>query len=506
MKTGFDSEKYLKEQSEAIIARAGKFDGKLYLEFGGKLICDFHAARVLPGFDPDAKIKLLQRLKDQVDIIICIHAGAIEEKKMRADFGLSYEADTMRTIDDLRKWGLEVKAVVVTRYCNQPAVRFFVNRLTRQGIKVYLHRPIEGYPTDVDAIVSKNGYGANEYIETDRPIVAVIGPGPNSGKMGTCLSQVYHEQFRGVRSGYAKFETFPVWNLPLNHPVNVAYEAATADLGDVNMVDPFHLAACQETAVNYNRDVEIFPVVRRICERIMAPEQLYVSPTDMGVNRVGFAITDDAVVREAATQEVIRRYFRSCCDYASGIAEKSVPERCKLLMDSLGVNENCRSVVAPARAAAVEAEKKYHKAPAGVSVFCGAALELPDGKIITGKNSPLLHAATSCILNTIKYLADLPADLHLLPQLVIDSVGKLKQQLYQDQRISLTLNEALIALSVSEPANPAAQLAMSKLPLLKGCQMHFTHIVPEGDLAPLRKLGVTFTCDPVYTSKNLFME
>ena len=503
MKIGFDSEKYLKEQSEAILARAGRFDGKLYLEFGGKLICDYHAARVLPGFDPDAKIKLLQRLRDKVDIIICIHAGAIEEKKMRADFGLSYEADTMRTIDDLREWGLEVKAVVVTRYCNQPGVRFFLNRLTRQGIRVYLHRPIEGYPTDVDAIVSENGYGANEYVETSRPIVAVIGPGPNSGKMGTCLSQVYHEQLRGVKAGYAKFETFPVWNLPLNHPVNVAYEAATADLGDVNMVDPFHLSARGETAVNYNRDVEIFPVVRRICERIMDPELLYVSPTDMGVNRVGFAITDDAVVREAATQEVIRRYFRSCCDYASGIAEKSVLKRCKLLMDSLGVNVTCRSVVEPARLAAKEAEA-HHKG--NDNIFCGAALELPDGKIITGKNSPLLHAATSCVINAIKYLAGLPDDLHLLSPLVIDSVGRLKKDIFRSRRISLTLNEALIALSVSEPSNPAAQLAMDKLPLLSGCQMHFTHIVPEGDLAPLRKLGIIFTCDPVYTSKNLFME
>ena len=503
MKIGFDSEKYLKEQSEAILARAGRFDGKLYLEFGGKLICDYHAARVLPGFDPDAKIKLLQRLRDKVDIIICIHAGAIEEKKMRADFGLSYEADTMRTIDDLREWGLEVKAVVVTRYCNQPGVRFFLNRLTRQGIRVYLHRPIEGYPTDVDAIVSENGYGANEYVETSRPIVAVIGPGPNSGKMGTCLSQVYHEQLRGVKAGYAKFETFPVWNLPLNHPVNVAYEAATADLGDVNMVDPFHLSARGETAINYNRDVEIFPVVRRICERIMDPELLYVSPTDMGVNRVGFAITDDEVVREAATQEVIRRYFRSCCDYASGIAEKSVLKRCKLLMDSLGVNVTCRSVVEPARLAAKEAEA-HHKG--NDNIFCGAALELPDGKIITGKNSPLLHAATSCVINAIKYLAGLPDDLHLLSPLVIDSVGRLKKDIFRSRRISLTLNEALIALSVSEPSNPAAQLAMDKLPLLSGCQMHFTHIVPEGDLAPLRKLGIIFTCDPVYTSKNLFME
>ena len=380
MKLGFDSEKYLEEQSQAILERAGKFDDKLYLEFGGKLICDFHAARILPGFDPNAKIKLLQKLKDKVDIVICIYAGDIEQKKMRADFGLSYDTDTMRTIDDLRDWGLDVKAVVVTRYQNQPAVRTFMNKLSRRGIKVYTHRPIEGYPTEVETIVSSRGYGANAYIETDRPIVVVTGPGPNSGKMATCLSQVYHEFQRGIRAGYAKFETFPVWNLPLNHPVNIAYEAATADLADVNMVDPFHLEAYGETVVNYNRDVEIFPVVKRICARIMDPEQLYRSPTDMGVNRVGFAITDDEVVRQASIQEIIRRYFRYMCDYATGAADKGAIDRVKLLMDDLGVTELDRRVVAPAREAAKAAEKQPDKG--SDNIYCGAALELPDGRII----------------------------------------------------------------------------------------------------------------------------
>ena len=504
VREGFDSEKYLREQSEAILERAGKFGDKLYLEFGGKLICDYHAARVLPGFDPDAKIKLLQRLKDKVDIIICIHAGAIEEKKIRADFGVSYDTDAMRTIDDLRNWGLDVCAVVVTRYRDQPAVKLFLNRLSRRGIKVYTHRPIEGYPTNVDAIVSSRGYGANSYIETTRPIVVVTGPGPNSGKMGTCLSQVYHEFQRGVKAGYAKFETFPVWNLPLKHPVNIAYEAATADLGDVNMVDPFQLEARGETTVNYNRDIEIFPVVRRICARIMSPEQLYVSPTDMGVNRVGFAITNDAVVREAATQEVIRRYFRALCDYASGSVDRVVTERLKLLMDELGVGELDRAVVMPARKAAEQASRQKGKGSG--NIFCGAALELADGTIITGKNSPLLHASSSCVINAIKHLAALPDPLHLLSPQVIEAVGSLKREVFRNHQISLSLDETLIALSVSAPSNPAAGLAMSRLGELRGCEMHMSHLPPPGDANGLRRLGINLTSEPVFTSRNLFME
>lgn len=504
MTQGFDSEKYLKEQSQAILARAEKFDDKLYLEFGGKLICDFHAARVLPGFDPDAKIKLLQRLKDKVDIVICIYAGDIEQKKMRADFGLAYDADTMRTIDDLRDWGLDVKAVVVTRYQDQPAVRTFINKLSRRGIKVYTHRPIQGYPTEIETIVSKKGYGANAYIETDKPIVVVTGPGPNSGKMATCLSQVYHEYQKGVRAGYAKFETFPVWNLPLNHPVNIAYEAATADLADVNMVDPFHLEAYGETVVNYNRDIEIFPVVKRICARIMEPEQLYRSPTDMGVNRVGFAISDDGIVRQAAVQEIIRRYFRYMCDYATGAADKATVDRVKLLMDDLGVTELDRKVVAPARAAAKQAESQPDKG--SNNIYCGAALELPDGTIITGKNSPLLHAASSCIINAIKYMAKLPDDLFLLSPEVINSLGKLKKETYKNKVISLDLGETLTALSVSVPSNPAARLAMRKLSRLAGCEMHISHLPTPGDELGLRKLGIHLTSEPRFTSRNLFME
>lgn len=504
MKIGFDSEKYLNEQSAAILARAEEFGDKLYLEFGGKLICDYHAARVLPGFDPDAKIKLLQRLKDKVDIIICIYAGAIEEKKMRADFGVSYDADVMRTIDDLRIWGLDVRGVVVTRYRDQPAVKVFLNRLSRRGIKVYTHRPIEGYPTDVDSIVSARGYGANAYIETEKPIVVVTGPGPNSGKMATCLSQVYHDFQKGVKAGYAKFETFPVWNLPLKHPVNMAYEAATADLGDVNMLDSFHLESRGETAVNYNRDIEIFPVVRRICARIMEPEQLYVSPTDMGVNRVGFAITDDEIVQNAAKQEIIRRYFRAMGDYAKGDAESCVSQRIKLLMDELGITALDRAVVEPARNAAVAAGKNPMKG--NNQIFCGAALQLRDGTVICGKNSPLFHASCSCIINAIKRLAMLPDDLHLLSPQVIDAVAQLKRNVFGEQQLSLGINETLIALSVSVPTNPAVALAVSKFSELSGCEMHLSHLPSPGDESGLRKLGINLTSEPIFPSRNLFME
>ena len=504
MNIGFDNDKYLREQSEAILERAGKFGDKLYLEFGGKLICDFHAARVLPGFDPDAKIKLLQRLKDKVDIVICIHAGAIEAKKMRADFCISYDVDTMRTIDDLRDWGLDVRAVVITRYCDQPAVKVFINRLERRGIRVYTHRFIQGYPTDVDTIASEHGYGANEYIETERPIVVMTGPGPNSGKMATCLSQVYHEFRRGIKAGYAKFETFPVWNLPPKHPVNLAYEAATADLGDVNMVDPFHLEARGVTATNYNRDVEIFPVVQRICAKIMPPDQLYASPTEMGVNRIGFAITDDAVVSEAARQEIIRRYFRTQCDYATGAGSEDSVHRMKMLMDSLNMTELDRKVVSAAREAAKEAETMPGKGCD--NVFCGAAIELADGTIIKGKNSPLLHAASSCVLNAIKRLAGLPDDLHLIAPEIIDSLGKLKRDVLKNKQLSLAVGETLTALSVSVPSNPAASLAMKQLAKLSGCEMHTSHMPSGGDEVGLKRLGLNLTSEPYFASRNLFTE
>ncbi len=502
-KIGFDNEKYLEEQSEAILQRAAQFDNKLYLEFGGKLAYDYHAARILPGFDPNVKLKLLQRLKDKIDVVICIYAGDIERKKIRADFGISYDADTMRIIDNLRLWGIQVKAVVVTRYDDHPAVNSFINKLSRRNVRVYTHRAIKGYPADVDLIVSDFGYGANEYIESDKPIVIVTGPGPSSGKMATCLSQVYHEHKRGVSAGYAKFETFPVWNLPLTHPVNIAYEAATADIGDVNMVDSFHLESYGETAVNYNRDVEIFPVVRRICDRIMGSD-LYKSPTDMGVNRVGFAISDDEVVRAAACQEVIRRYFRYQSEYALGAADKATVDRIKVLMDNLNLQEEDRNVVVPARQAAEEAAKQPGRG--NDNFFCGSALELPDGTIITGKNSPLMHATSSCVLNAIKKLANLPDELLLITPDVIDAVGSLKKEILKSRRISLDLDETLIALSVSTPTNPAARMAMNQLRKLSGCEMHSSHMPTPGDEAGLRKLGINLTCDPKFASRDLFVD
>ena len=504
MNTGFDTEKYLREQSSAIIDRAKHFNNKLYLEFGGKLTFDLHAARVLPGFDPNIKIKLLQHLRDNIDIVLCIYAGDIERKKMRADFGIAYDVDTLRIIDDLRGYGLGVKAVVITRYCDQPVVRNFMHKLERRGLKVYTHRSIKGYPTELETILSDEGYGANEYIETDKPIVVMTGPGPSSGKMATCLSQVYHDHQRGIMAGYAKFETFPVWNLPLDHPANIAYEAATADIEDFNMVDPFHLKAYNEVAINYNRDVDIFPVVRRILARIMPSEQLYQSPTDMGVNRIGFAISDDGVVRNAATQEIIRRYFRYRCEYAMGLAESRSIERVKLLMDDLGVTELDRRVVVSAREAAQAAADSPGKGNDGF--FCGAAIELADGTIITGKNSPLMHASCSCILNAVKHLSGLPDATLLISPNIIDSVGLLKKDIMNARRLSLDLNEALIALSASISFNPTAEMAVHALSALAGCEMHLTHLPTPGDEAGLRKLGINVTSDPHHASRDLFID
>ena len=501
-KLGFDNDKYLEEQSAAIIERAECFENKLYLEFGGKLIYDFHAARILPGFDPNVKIKLLQRLKDKADIVICIFAGDIERKKIRADFGITYDVDTLKLIDDLRSWGLSVRAVVVTRYQGQPVVKRFINVLERRKVKVYTHSAIQGYPTDIDTIVSEDGYGANEYVETEKPIVVVTAPGPGSGKMATCLTQVYHDHQRGVMAGYAKFETFPIWSLPLKHPVNIAYEAATADLGDFNEVDPFHLEAYGETAINYNRDVEIFPVVKRIVTRIAGNENAYKSPTDMGVNRAGFAIVDDDVVKEASIQEVIRRFFRYRCEYAVGLTEKCTVDKAKLLMDELEVKEEDRKVVLPARKVAKDAEIENK---GEVDIFCGAAMELPDGTIVTGKNTFLMHAASSLIINGIKHLAGLPDELFLISPDIINSVSSLKKDILAAKRLSLDLEETLIALSVSQPSNPSVKLAMEQLPNLQGCEMHITHLPTPGDEAGLRKLGVNLTSDPNFSSKNLFV-
>jgi uncharacterized protein (UPF0371 family) len=498
---GFDNENYLKEQTAAILERVNSFDNKLYLEFGGKLLYDYHAARVLPGFDPNVKMRLLQHLKDKTDVLLCIYAGDIERKKMRADFGITYDADALKLIDDLASWGITLRAVVITRFANQFAAKAFQNKLERRGVRVYTHCFTKGYPTEIDTIVSDEGYGANEYIETAKPIVVVTGPGPGSGKLATCLSQLYHEHRRGVRPGYAKFETFPIWNLPLNHPVNIAYEAATADLKDINLIDHFHLEAHNIKAVNYNRDIEAFPLLKRILEKITENPLVYHSPTDMGVNRAGFGILDDKVVREAATQEIIRRYFRYQCEYAMGVVDKDTVERLRLFMEDLGVNEENRSVVRPAREAAQQAQQKG-KGHAGI--FCGAAIELPDGTIVTGKNSPLLHAASSLILNAAKHLAGIPDSMHLMPPSITESLGHLKKDVLKGREVSLNLDETLIALGISASANPAAQAAVKKLSALRNCEVHITHMPTPGDEAGLRKLGVNLTSDPGYSTHTLF--
>jgi len=500
--TGFDNEKYIHEQTEAILERVARFDNKLYLEFGGKLLFDYHAARVLPGYDPNVKMRLLQGLKDKADLLLCIYAGDIERKKIRADFGITYDSDALKLIDDLRGWGINVLGVVITRFENQPAAVLFKNKLERRNIKVYTHRYTKGYPTDVDLIVSDEGYGANEYIATERPLVIVTGPGPGSGKLATCLSQLYHDYNAGLKSGYAKFETFPIWNIPLKHPVNVAYEAATADIRDFNLIDPFHLEEYNATSVNYNRDVEAFPVLKRILEKITGSESFYRSPTDMGVNRCGFAIIDDAVTREASKQEIIRRYFRYRCEYAMGFADRETVQRVELFIKNFHLEPEYRGVVDPARNAAEEARQK-NKGNDGI--YCGAAIALKDGAIITGNNSPLMHAASSVVIHAIKHLAGIPAKIKLLPPYITDSISNLKTEMLHEKSVSLDLEETLIALGVSASTNSAAQVALEKLKELKGCEIHMTHIPTPGDEAGLRRLGVNLTSDPNFPSNNLFI-
>ena len=500
-RVGFDNEKYLQEQTAAILGRVQRFGNKLYLEFGGKLLFDYHASRVLPGFDPNVKMRLLQKLKGQADILLCIYAGDIERKKVRADFGITYDSDALKLIDDLREWGIDVLAVVITRFENQTAARLFKNKLERRNIKVYTHKFTKGYPTDIDLIVSEEGYGANDYVETRNPLVVVTGPGPGSGKLATCLSQLYHDSRRGTQAGYAKFETFPIWNLPLKHPVNIAYEAATADIKDFNLIDPFHLESCGETAINYNRDVEIFPVLKRILEKIAGAESIYQSPTEMGVNRAGFGITEDEVVKEAARQEIIRRYLRYRCEYAMGLVGKGTVERAELLMKELKIQPESRRVVQPARKAADEARET---GKGNEDIFCGAALELRDGTVVHGKNSPLMHAASSLVLNAIKHLAGIPDKIHLIAPNVLESIGTLKKDILNRKSISLNLEETLIALSISATTSPTAQHAMERLKDLEGCEMHITHIPTPGDESGLRRLGVNLTSDPDFSTKRLF--
>lgn len=499
---GFDNEKYLAEQTEAIHARVAQYRDKLYLEFGGKLLFDYHAARVLPGFDPNVKMRLLQGLSDRADVVLCIYAGDIERRKVRADFGITYDVDALKLIDDIREWDVAVAAVVITRYEGQPAAKVFRRRLEHRGVRVYAHRPTRGYPTDVDVIVSDEGYGANPYIETDKPIVVVTGPGPGSGKLATCLSQLYHERRRGLNAGYAKFETFPIWNLPLRHPVNVAYEAATSELRDVNQLDHFHFEAYNERAVNYNRDIEAFPLVGRILERITGERAPYRSPTDMGVNRAAFGIVDDAAVRYGAEQEIVRRYFRYACEHVMGLVDAEVVHRIERLMDDMALRPESRPVVQPARDAAAAAERK---GKGNDGVFSGAAMELPDGSIVTGCNSPLMHAAASLILNAAKQLAGIPDDVHLLPPQVIDSIGYMKTDVLSGRRVSLDTEEVLTALAVSTTSSEAARAAVEKLRDIRGCEVHMTHMPTPGDEAGLRKLAVNLTSDPDFATKQLFV-
>jgi uncharacterized protein (UPF0371 family) len=497
----FDNQRYIEEQTQEILARVSRFNNKLYLEFGGKLLFDYHAARVLPGYDPNAKMHLLQQLKDKADILLCIYAGDIERKKIRADFGITYDSDALKLIDDLRGWDVDVLGVVITRFDNQPSAVHFKNKLERRNIKVYTHRFTKGYPTDVDLIVSDEGYGANEYIATEKPLVIVTGPGPGSGKLATSLSQLYHDYRRGLKSGYAKFETFPIWNLPLRHPINVAYEAATADIRDFNLIDPFHLEAYEKKAVSYNRDVEVFPVLKRILESITGGESFYRSPTDMGVNRAGFAIVNDDLSREASVQEVIRRYFRYRCEYAMGFTDKETVQRVELFIKDFRSSPEDRVVVEPARRAAEEAREKGRGSE---GIYCGAAIALMDGVIVTGSNSPLMHAASSVVLHAIKHLAGIPEKIKLLPPFITDALTTLKTRIMNEKTLSLDLVETLIALTISASTNSAAQLALEKLKDLRGCEVHLTHMPTPGDEAGLRRLGVNLTSDPDFATKNLF--
>jgi len=487
---GFDNEKYLQEQSKAILERVNQFSDKLYLEFGGKILYDYHASRVLPGFAPNVKIRLLQNLKDQVDVIMCVFAGDIERNKIRADFGITYDVDVLKSIDDLKWYGIQVAATV------------FKNKLELKGIKVYLHHPTKGYPKNVDLIVSDEGYGANEYVETRKPIVVLTGPGPGSGKLATALGNLYHDIKKGLKAGYAKFETFPVWDLPPDHLVNIAYESATADLRDVNMIDTHHLKAYGVKVVNYNRDIEAFGLLKKMLEKITGSTSVYLSPTDMGVNRISSGIIDDKICQDAAYQEIIRRHLRSFVEYATGRGGKDTVTRTTEIMEKVGAKDEDRQVVEPARQAAKDAERKG-KGYGGI--YCGAAIELHDGTIVTGKNSSLLHASSSMILNATKHLAGLPDSMILLPENIIDSVTHLKKNILNGKNVSLDVEETLIALSISAISNPAAQMALQKLTELNNCEMHSSHIPTPGDEAGLRKLKVNVTCDPLFSSKRLFV-
>lgn len=490
-KTGFDNKKYIELQSKNIRDRIAMFGGKLYMEFGGKLFDDYHAARVLPGFEPDAKVKMLLELKDDAEIVIAINADAIEKNKRRGDLGITYDLDTLRLIDAFRGIGLYVGSVVITRYTGQPLAEAFENRLKKLGVKVYRHYPIKDYPSNIPYIISEEGFGKNDYIKTERKLVVVTAPGPGSGKMATCLSQLYHEHKRGIKAGYAKFETFPIWNIPLKHPVNIAYEAATADLNDVNMIDPFHLEAYGKTTVNYNRDIEIFPVLNAMLEGILG-ESPYKSPTDMGVNMAGCGIVDDEAVRCAAKQEIIRRYYAALVSVRQGLAEQSDVSKIELLMNQAGVTAADRPVV---KAALDKAE--ITGAPA-------VAIELANGRIVTGKTSSLLGPAAAMLLNTLKILAGIPDNIDLISPSVIEPIQRLKTEIMGNHNPRLHTDEVLTALSICAATSDMAKKALDTVKQLRGTEAHSSVILARVDDQVFRKLGVNMTCEPNYQTKKLY--
>ena len=488
---GFDNDKYLKLQSQNIRNRIDQFGGKLYLEFGGKLFDDYHASRVLPGFHPDSKVRMLLEMKDVAEIVIAISADDIERSKRRGDLGITYEDETLRLIDAFRGIGLYMGSVVITHYRGQSIADQFQKRLETLGIRVYRHYIIPDYPSNVPFIVSDEGFGKNEYIETERSLVVVTAPGPGSGKMATCLSQLYHEHKNGVNAGYAKFETFPIWNLPLKHPVNLAYEAATADLDDVNMIDPFHLEAYGVTTVNYNRDVEIFPVLDAMFRR-MYGDSPYKSPTDMGVNMIGNCITDDEICRQAAMQEIVRRYYAAACSAHQGLSDPAEARRIELLTSYLNIDSSIRPTVGAALARAEET--------AGPAV----AIELHDGRIITGKNSSLLGASSACLMNALKALAGIDKKMLLIPPSIIEPIQHLKVEHMGNHNPRLHTDELLIALSICAVTNPIAGYALDQLGKLKGCEAHSTVILSHVDEELFKKLGINLSCEPRYQVKKLF--
>ncbi len=491
MKVGFNNKKYIKIQSENIKKRIKLFDNKLYLECGGKLFDDYHATRVLPGLSLDSKLSVLQEFKKDIEVIFCISAKDIERNKIRAEHGITYDMEVLRLMDNFKNLGISINSVVITLFEGQPHAINFKNKLESHNIKTYIHTYTKGYPTDVDVIVSDEGYGANPYIETTKPLVVVTAPGPGSGKLATCLSQLYHEYKRGIKAGYAKFETFPVWNLPLKHPINIAYEAATADLKDVNMIDSFHLEKYNELTVNYNRDLEMFPVLKNILNKI-TNKDLYYSPTDMGVNMVGYCINEDELIREASKKEVVRRYYQALCDKKMGLVTDEVPQRIKCLMNELEVDENYLDVVKPA----LDKSKKENRHV--------VSLKLPNGKIITGKQTELLSAPASLMLNAMKYLSKIPDKMDLLSPIVIEPIIKYKPKSLNNKPYFLQLQEVIIALSIASVTNPIVQKALSTLNKLNGCEAHSTYIVTNGDLTILKSLKINLTCEPVYFSNNLF--